>query len=278
MSRKVSGLESFQMAAKFALKRQQQKKVEVFDSHAIDITQYKDADDSAIFLPRHLKKRQSNQSLNLNKTKVENRIGQSLYTSQNEAGDETDGSEDGDGDGDGLEMLCSVEELRRASLACGMFGSQRTSPQHDTLQAYFKFRKDNMAKKDRLKKVQAKARIRNTKEEAVNPPSMVRKLVGSNSRTVQLQLKKLSFQNNSDAKTGLSQISGVHHHKDKTNRERHAKLPKIQRRKVNEKDVLMGCDPRFQKLLSCLAPLPNKSEKSPPRTVNEIRSRDKALD
>ena len=183
MSRKISGRESFQIAAKLALERQQQEKVEVFDSYAIDITQFKDTDDSEIFLPRHLKKRQSSQSLNLKKN---NAVQFQQPSAQNDEEFEMEGVTEG---GEG-----TVEELRRASLAYGILGPQQTSPlQHDTLRAYFKFRKDSMAKEDRLKRVQAEAKIRNIEEETVNSPSSVRKAAVSNSRALLLPLKKLSF-------------------------------------------------------------------------------------
>lgn len=260
LSLKANSQESNQIAAKLALERQQQKKVEVFDSHAIDITQYKDTDDSEMFLPRHLKKRQSSQSLNLNKTKTENNAGQNRLTLQSEADDVIE-------DEEGLEALRNVEELRRASLAYGIFGPQRTSPQHDTLRAYFKYRKDNMAKEDRLKKVQSKARIRETEDEAVNSPSVIRRTVGSNSRTVLPPLKKLSFQNTHETKLGDSVEMKGPHSKDKINIERHGKLPKIARKKISKgKDGTVGRDPRFQKLISCLVPLSDKSGVTPPFT------------
>ena len=263
MSRKMSGLESHEIAAKLALKRQQQKKVEVFDSHAIDFKQYKDTDDSEMFLPRHLKKRKSTQSLNLNKTKLENNVNvtPNLKTLQTGADDETEGI---DGE-EGLEVLRSVEELRRASLAYGIFGPQRNSAQHDTLRAYFKFRKDNMARENRLKKVQAKAKIRETDDEAVNSPNMIRKALGSYSRTVLPSLKSLSSQNENEAKADSGEIKTVHNN-DKMNITRRGKLPKISCRKSKGKEGTIGFDPRFQKLISCLAPLSEKSGVSPPFT------------
>ena len=246
ISQRVSDLESQQMAGKFALERQQQKKVEVFDSHAIDITQYKDTDTSETFLPRHLKKRQTSQALlSVNKTKTENIFGQNQGTADHEV-------EDID-DEEGLEILRNVEELRRASLAYGILGPQRTSPQHDTLRAYFKFQRENMAKEDRLKKVQAKAKVRETEDEAVYSSSMSQR----NSHTILPPLnKKSSFQNNQEAK-----IKEVHN-KERINIGRHAKLPKIARRKnkVKEaKEAMIGRDPRFQKLISCLVPMSDKS-------------------
>ena len=247
MSRKISGQESFQIAAKLALERQQQKQVEVFDSHAIDITQFKDTDDSEIFLPRHLKKRQSSQSLNLNKSIT---LQFQQPSAQNDEGGEMEEvTESGEG---------TFEELRRASLAYGILGPQQTSPlQHDTLQAYFKFRTDNMAKEDRLKRVQATAKIRNLEEETVNSPSSVRKAAVSNSRALLPPLKKLSFHGNSDTKS--NSVSAVYQ-KNKTNVERRGRLPKIARRKSKGKDGLIGRDPRFQKLLSSLVPLSDQTE------------------
>lgn len=251
MSRKISEQESFQIAAKLALERQQQKQVEVFDSHAIDITQFKDTDDSEIFLPRHLKKRQSSQSLNLNKS---NTLQFQQPSAQNDEGGEMEEvTESGEG---------TFEELRRASLAYGILGAQQTSPlQHDTLQAYFKFRTDNMAKEDRLKRVQATAKIRNIEEETVNSPSSVRKAAVSNSRALLPPLKKLSFHGNSDTKS--NSVSAVYQ-KNKTNVERRGRLPKIARRKSKGKDGLIGRDPRFQKLLSSLVPLSDKTKGLPP--------------
>lgn len=239
ISQGVRDLESQQMVGKFALERQQQKKVEVSDSHAIDITQYKDTDTSETFLPRHLKKRQSCQALlSVNKTKTENIPGQNQETAEHEVQD-IEGEE-------GLEMLRNVEEWRRASLAYGILGPQRTSPQHDTLRAYFKFQRENMAKEDRLKKIQAKAKVRVTEDEAVNSSSMIQR----NSRTVLPPLnKKSSFQNNQEAK-----IKEVYN-KERVNIGRHAKLPKIARRKTKVKEAMIGRDPRFQKLISCLVPL-----------------------
>lgn len=94
MSRKISEPESQHLATKLALERQQQKKVEVFDSHAVNIkAQHKETDDqSNIFLPRHLKKLQSSQLLNLNKVKVEKNAGKRL-TSQTAADDNENGTE-----------------------------------------------------------------------------------------------------------------------------------------------------------------------------------------
>lgn len=251
MSRKISGQESFQIASKLALERQQQKQVEVFDSHAIDITQFKDTDDSEIFLPRHLKKWQSSQSLNLNKN---NTLQFQQPSAQNdEEGEMEEVTESGEG---------TFEELRRASLAYGILGPQQTSPlQHDTLQAYFKFRKDNIAKEDRLKRVQAKAKIRNIEEETVNSPSSVRKAAVSNSRALLPPLKKLSFHGNSDTKS--NSVSAVYQ-TNKMSVERRGRLPKIARRKSKGKDGLIGRDPRFQKLLSSLVPLSDKTEGLPP--------------
>lgn len=251
MSRKVSELESHQLGAKLAFERQQQKKVEVYDSHAIDFTQLRDADDqSDIFLPRHLKKRQSTQSL-ISKVQVENNAG-NRQTAVDEEQSETEST-------DALEVLRNVEDLRRASLAYGIIGPQRNSPQHDTLRAYFKFRKDNMAKEDRLKRVQAKARLRDVEDEATSSPSIIRKPITS--RTVLPPLNKLSSGIKLGTRTNAKEINRVHY-KEKPNRgERHGTLPKISRKKSKVRDT--GRDPRFQKLISCLVPL---SEKSPPFT------------
>lgn len=91
-----------------------------------------------------------------------------------------------------LEVLRNLEDLRRASLAYGILEPQRNSPQHDTLQAYFKFWKENMVKEDRLKKVQAKARLR-------EEPSVSRKPIGS--RNVLPPLRKLNSETKSGTKT-----------------------------------------------------------------------------
>ena len=49
------------------------------------------------------------------------------------------------------------------------------------------------------------------------------------------------------------------HNKERLNIGRHEKLPKIGRRKAKAKDGMIRCDPRFQKLISCLVPLSDKS-------------------
>lgn len=262
MSRKISEAETHHLPAKLALERQQQKKVEVFDSHAIDFTaQYKEADDqSDIFLPRHLKKRQSSQLLNLNKVKVENNAGK-RQTSQTAADDNENETENGEGE-NVLEVLRNVEDLRRASLAYGFLEPQRNSPQHDTLQAYFKFRKENMVKEDRLKKVQAKARLRE-EDVAANSLTISRKPIGS--RNVLPPLRKLNSETKLGTKTNATELNRVHY-KERANRERHGKLPKISRKKSKARDGNTGSDPRFQKLISCLVPLSEKTGMSPPFT------------
>lgn len=257
MSRKISEPESHHLAAKFAMERQRQKKVEVFDSHAIDFTaHYKESDDqSDIFLPRHLKKRQSSQSLNLSKIKV---VGNADKRTAADNGDNESGSaEDGE---NVLEVLRNVEDLRKASLAYGILEPQRNSPQHDTLRAYFKYRKDNMAKENRLKKVQAKARLKE-EQEAENSPSILRKPIGS--RTVLPPLRKLKSETKLGTRTNALELNDVHN-KERANRERHGKLPKISRRKSKGREENKGRDPRFQKLISCLVPLSEKSGVSPP--------------
>lgn len=263
MSRKISEPESHHLAAKFALERQQQKKVEVFDSHAIDFTaQYREYDDqSDIFLPRHLKKRQSSQSLNLSKGKVEGHADkrQTSYTAADIGEKESESDEDGE---DVLDALRDVEDLRKASLAYGILEPQRNSPQHDTLKAYFKYRQDNMAKENRLKKVQSKARLKE-EQEAENSPSILRKPIGT--RTVLPPLRKLKSESKLGTRTNVMELNDVHN-KERTNRERHGKLPKISRRKSKGREENKGRDPRFQKLISCLVPLSDKSGMSPPFT------------
>ena len=117
-------------------------------------------------------------------------------------------------------------------------------------------------KEDQLKKVQAKTKIRNIEEETINSPSLVRKAVVSNSRTLLPPLKKLSFRENSDTKA--NSVSARVYQKNKTIVERRGRLPKIARRKSKGKDGLIGRDPRFQKLLSSLVPLSDKTEELPP--------------
>ena len=262
MSRKTSEPESHHLAAKFALERQQQKKVEVFDSHAIDFTaQFKDShDESDIFLPRHLKKRQSSQSLNLSKLKVENNVGK-RQTSQaaDDIENETEIADDGE---NVLEVFRNVEDLRKASQAYGISEPQRNSPQHDTLRAYFKYRKDDMAKEDRLKKVQARAKLKE-EEEAANSPSIIRKPIGS--RTVLPLLRKLNCETKLATRTNALELNYVHN-KERENRERHGKLPKISRKKTKGREGNTGRDQRFQKLISCLVPLSKNSKMSHPFT------------
>ena len=257
LSRKTSEPESLHLAAKLAFERQQQKKVEVFDSHAIDFTaQFKETDDQCnIFLPRHLKKRQSSQSLNLSKITVENNAGK-RQSNIKDGENDTESAEDGE---DVLEVLRNVEDLRKASLAYGVLGPQRNSPQHDTLQAYFKYRKDNMVKEDRLKKVQGKARLKD-EVDAATSPNIIRKPIGP--RTVLPPLRKLNSETKLKTGTNGSELSDVHY-KERVNRERHGKLPKISRRKNKGRDGITGKDPRFQKLISCLVPLSEKSGISP---------------
>ena len=260
LSHKISEPESHHLAAKLALERQQQKKVEVFDSHAIDFTaQNKEADDQAdIFLPRHLKKRQSSQLLNLNKVRAENCSG-NRQTSQTAADNNENETEERQGE-NVLAVLRNVEDLRQASLAYGILEPQRNSPQHDTLQAYFKFRKENMVKEDRLKKVQANAKLRE-QEEAVNLPSVIRKPNGS--RNLLPPLCLLNSETKLGTKTNATDFKGVHH-KERANRERQGKLPKISRKISKVPEGSNGRDPRFQKLISCLVPLTEKSGMSSP--------------
>lgn len=262
LSRKISEPESHHLATKLALDRQQQKKVEVFDSHAIDFTaQNKETDDQAdIFLPRHLKKRQSSQLLNLNKVKEENYAGKG-QASQTAADDDENETENREGE-NVLEVLRNVEDLRKASLAYGILEPERNSPQHDTLQAYFKFRKENMVKEDRLKKVQAKARLREG-EEAVNSHSVIRKPSGL--RNLLPPLHKLNGENKLGAKTNATDLKGGHY-KERANRERLGKLPKISRKISKVRDGNTGRDPRFQKLISSLVPMSEKPGMSPPFT------------
>ena len=252
LSRNISEPESHHLAAKLALERQQQKRVEVSDSHAIDFTaQNKETDDqSDIFLPRHLKKRQSSQLLNLNKAKAENNVGkrQTLQTVVDDNDNETENREEENK----LEVLRIVEDFRKASLAYGVLEPQRNSPQHDTLQAYFKFRKESMIKEDRLKKVQAEAMLRKG-EEATTSHSVFRKSMGP--RNVLPPVFKLNSETKLGTKTNATNLKGVHY-KERANRERHGKLPKISRKCINKvRDGNAGRDPRFQELISCLVPL-----------------------
>lgn len=265
-SRKVSEPESHQLAAKFAFERQQQKKVEVFDSHAIDFTQHKDTDNQAdIFLPRHLKKRQSTQSLNLNKVKEENNAGDRQASQTTAAADvENEKQTIVDGE-DGLAELRNVEDLRRASLTHGILGPQRrNSPQHDTLRAYFKFRKDNMAKEDRLKRIQSKARLRDSEDEPASSPNIIRKPTGS--RTILPPLNKFNSQSKVKTTTDAVELNRAINN-ERSNKEPHGKLPKISRKKNKVREEGREGrkrDPRFQKLISCLVPLSEKSGMSPP--------------
>ena len=250
LSRNISEPESHHLAAKLALERQQQKRVEVFDSHAIDFTaQNKETDDqSDIFLPRHLKKRQSSQFLNLNKAKVENKVekGQTVQT----VVDDNDSERESREEENMLEILRNVEDLRKASLAYGVLEPQRNSPQHDTLQAYFKFRKESMVKEDRLKKVQAKAMLRKG-EEATYSHGVGHKSMGS--RNLLPPVYKLN-ETKLETKKNAMDLKGVHY-KERTNRERHGKLPKISRKINKVRDGNKGRDSRFQKLISSLVPL-----------------------
>lgn len=251
LSRNISEPESHHLAAKLALERQQQKKVEVSDSHAIDFTaQNKETDDqSDVFLPRHLKKRQSSQLLNLNKAKAENNDGkrQTLQTVVDDNDNETENREEENV----LKVLRNVEDLTKASLGYGVLEPQRNSPQHDTLQAYFKFRKESMVKEDRLKKVQAKAMLRK-EEEATYSHGVIRKSMGS--RNLLPPVYKLNSETKLGTKTNAMDLTGVHY-KERANRERHGKLPKISRKINKVRDGNTGRDPRFQKLISCLVPL-----------------------
>ena len=257
LSRKISEPESHHLATKLALDRQQQKQVEVFDSHAIDFTaQNKETNDQAdIFLPRHLKKRQSSQLLNLNKFKIENIAG------KRQTDDKENETEDLEGE-IVLEVLRNVEDLRKASLAYGILEPQ---PQHDTLQAYFKFREENMVKEDRIKKVQAKARLREGGD-AINSHSVIRKPIGS--RNLLPPLRELKSESKLGTETSATDLKGVHY-KERRNRERHGKLPKISRKISKVRDVNTERDPRFQKLISCLVPLSEKPGISPPFTMKK---------
>jgi len=259
-SRKIGEPESHHLATKLALDRQQQKQVEVFDSHAIDFTaQNKETDDQAdIFLPRHLKKRQSSQLLNLNKIEIEN------YAGKRQTEDKKNETDDREGE-NVLEVLRNVEDLRRASLAYGILEPQRNSPQHDTLQAYFKFRKENMVKEDRLKKAQAKARLREGGD-ALNSHSVIRKPTGS--RNLLPPLREFKSETKLGTKTNATNLKDVHY-MERRNRERHGKLPKISRKISKVRDGNIGRDPRFQKLISCLVPLSEKPGMSPPFTMKK---------
>ena len=251
LSRNISEPESHHLAAKLALERQQQKRVEVSDSHAIDFTaQNKETDDqSDIFLPRHLKKRQSSQLLNLNKAKVENNVGkrQTLQTVVDDNNNETENREEENNS----EVLRNVEDLRKASLAYGVLEPQRNSPQHDTLQVYCKFRKESKIKEDRLKTVQAEAMLRKG-EEAIYSHRVIRKSVSS--RNLLPPVFKLHSETKLGTKTNATDLKGVHY-KERANRERHGKLPRISRKMNKVGDGNTGRDPRFQKLISCLVPL-----------------------
>lgn len=127
-----------------------------------------------------------------------------------------------------LKVLRNVEDLTKASLGYGVLEPQRNSPQHDTLQAYFKFRKETMVKEDRLKKVQAKAMLRK-KEEATYSHGVIRKSMGS--RNLLPPVYKLKSETKLGTKTNAMDLTGVHY-KERANRERHGKLPKISR-KIN---------------------------------------------
>ena len=263
ISQKISEPESH-LLTKLAFERQQQKKVEVSDSHAIDFTtQSKETDDhSDLFLPRHLKKRQSSQLLNLNKVKVENNTDkrQTLQTAVDDSENENENRAEGE---NVLEVLRNVEDLRKASLAYRILEPQRNSPYHDTLQVYFKFRKENMVKEDRLRKVQAKARLRK-EDQALNLPSVIRKPVGPRSNLLP-PLRKLNSETKLGTKKNATELKVVHY-KERANRERHGKLPKLSPKISKVRDGNTGRDPRFQKLVSCLVPLTEKTAMSPPFT------------
>ena len=251
LSRKIGEPESHQLAAKFAFEWQQQKKVEVFDSHAVDFTQHKDSDDhDDIFLPRHLKKRQSSQQLlNVNRGKEENNTGDK-QASQTAAGfGDLDQKQTTDDRKEGSDTQNTTEDFTKALLASRpqLFDS----PQHDTLRSYLKFRKYNMAREDRLRKVQCSAKLRDSEKAAYGSPGIICKPTGQ--RTILPPLKRFSC--DVKVETSTDTVDPI--------KERHGILPKIYRRKNKERDEKIGKDPRFQKLISCLVPLTKSSERSP---------------
>lgn len=74
------------------------------------------------------------------------------------------------------------------------------------------------------------------------------------SRNLLPPVYKLKSETKLGTKTNAMDLTGVHY-KERANRERHGKLPKISRKINKVRDENTGRDPRFQKLISCLVPL-----------------------
>ena len=152
------------LSAKLALSRQ--KEVEIYDSHAVDFgksskTKLTDEVLQNAFLPRHLRKRASGSDLS---------NAGSRFRSSSESdgaqladdgradcvGESSAIAEPPDGRSRALSIISESEDKRKGSLWSVTGRKERP---HDTLDAFVKFRRDNLDRDRRLKQVQARARV-----------------------------------------------------------------------------------------------------------------------
>ena len=255
-----------------------QKKVEIFDSHAVDFTRLRQLhsqnNEDKFSSPLQMRQRLGNaRKLPRRGSFTESLHDQKIYPNRRRNGisvatrDECERRQSNTGTAD-FSDTPSMDELRRTSLASTVstvmrrrkssliFKTQQKQATHDTLKSYTKFRREELKKESRLKKVQNEARLRPNYEDTsffAGRVSDRRK----NNKTVRKSRRKyimpmiFNTEVSSDDESQKNEESD-HSQEEDSEGNIYDKLPKLSSKRT---EANVWKDPRFQNLLSTLVPL-----------------------